>query len=516
MKIQGDLSSDSLKSFGRVLLVEDDPSHAHLIRRFLRDYCEEVVHVACLRDARRKMVEAEPQLIVTDLHVPDAGGAQTVKELRALRPSIPIIVLTSSTSLEFAVDAMKLGARDFMVKDFGPNFKEILGLSISRVQAALLIEAERARMLREMQMLRTAVENGIDGIGIYRDDQTLVYSNSAFREFINMCGGQADLLNKLFASPVVHAERLLETLIEKFRSLASGAVWNTQVAFNEEGSRTFELSLSIVDFTSSASVADLVESCREGVIWVRDRTEQQRRERFQRDLISTTTHDLKGPLGAIFLSTELLTPLVEPDSKAGQLVLRVASAAQGAIHLIDEFLSARRIQEGTLLLKPTLHPVGDTVRQVVESFESMSLAKRQRVTLDCPEQGIEWKLDALGLSRVVTNLLNNAIKFTPKGGAIGVHVSKLDGDLHIAVTDTGSGIEPSEVQRIFERFSRLDKHSQIPGSGLGLFIVKSIVAAHGGRIEVTSQPGKGTTFELIFPENLPENQHGELVCLELT
>ena len=116
--------------------------------------------------------------------------------------------------------------------------------------------------------------------------------------------------------------------------------------------------------------------------------------------------------------------------------------------------------------------------------------------------------------RVIGNLVSNACKFTQKGGKVSVSAAELGGDLHLWVSDNGKGMEPAETRKIFDRFGRLKQHSQVAGTGLGLFIVKSLVAAHGGQIEVTSAVDVGTTFELIFPKTPPMNEHGELLSLD--
>jgi signal transduction histidine kinase len=124
------------------------------------------------------------------------------------------------------------------------------------------------------------------------------------------------------------------------------------------------------------------------------------------------------------------------------------------------------------------------------------------------------KNDKIGVARVLGNLLSNAFKFTRKGGRVTVRLSFVHDELHLEVEDTGSGIEPSDVQKIFERFSRLDQHNEIAGTGLGLFVVKSIVNAHGGKIDVTSKPGEGTKFDIALPARPPVNERGELISLD--
>ena len=124
-------------------------------------------------------------------------------------------------------------------------------------------------------------------------------------------------------------------------------------------------------------------------------------------------------------------------------------------------------------------------------------------------------VDRMGFLRVLGNLVTNALKFTPSGGHVGVVASLHGSDLQLGVSDTGSGMEPAEVQRVFERFSRLERHREVEGSGLGLFVVKSIVSAHGGEIAVTSKVGEGTSIVITWPEAPPVNERGELISLDL-
>ncbi|MCB0317677.1 MAG: HAMP domain-containing histidine kinase, partial [Bdellovibrionales bacterium] len=181
---------------------------------------------------------------------------------------------------------------------------------------------------------------------------------------------------------------------------------------------------------------------------------------------------------------------------------------------IDEFLSARSIQEGTFILKPTEIEIMPIVEETVKEFEAMASTRKINLQLGEIDKQVKGKVDELGLKRVLTNLISNALKFTPKGGGVFVSAKSKAGNLHIEVRDTGEGMEPSEVNKIFERFSRLEKHGAIAGSGIGLFVVKNIVNAHGGSIQVTSKVGEGTTFGISFPSDPPINERGELISLD--
>lgn len=495
--------------FERVLLVEDDSSHALLIKRALRELVHQVEHAVSVQAAFALLDSFQPDLVVTDLNLPDSQSLEHVRRFNQSAPELPVVVLTSSSSLQDAVEAMKLGAKDFIVKNFDSGFKDALSLSLSRLCSGLALEREKRRLLREMGVLKIAIEDSQDGLAVSNAAGLVQYSNSAFRNFVNLCQGNDQNLLHMLGSGVSKADALREGLLKNLNELPSGAVWNTELTIVEKKDLAFSLSLSAVSSQHPESGTPI----RDCVIWVKDISEQKRREKFQREILSTTTHDLKGPLGAIMISAELITDMVKDRPRINEIALRIGSAAQGAVNLIDEFLSARRIQEGTFILKPSKHEMLSLIREVVGNYQAIAAARNIDIELVCPTTELHWFIDKLGFARVLGNLLSNALKFTDKSGKIKVELKTSPNELHLGVSDTGCGMEPSEVKKIFERFSRLDKHSAVAGSGLGLFVLKSIVEAHGGNIQVTSSPGNGTTFDLTFPEKPPVNERGELISL---
>ncbi|NDC39489.1 MAG: response regulator, partial [Proteobacteria bacterium] len=410
--------------FRRVLLVEDDPSHALLIKRSLRGLAEEVQHVVTLAAASQALHEAVPDLIVTDLHLPDADSQGPLPILLQQAPQTPVIVLTSSTSLHDAVEAMKLGARDFVVKDFDVNFQDVLGLAISRVSNLLAAERERQRLQREMDLLRVSIENNQDGLALVDASGSIHYSNRSFVFFSVQCGGNGHALADIFADDVIlNASNLRQSITRSLSQLSDGGAFSTEVIFKADKTTAFELSLSSLPSPGQRTFA----------VWVRDRSAQKKREKFQREILSTTTHDLKGPLGAVLISADLLGGLLKDNQKGKELALRIGSSAQGAINLIDEFLSARRIQEGTLILKPSLHDVCSLVREAAADFETIAAARSITLELAPNPEAVRAQVDRLGLIRVVSNLISNAIKFTPKGGKVSVGAWQVGEEVHVQV-----------------------------------------------------------------------------------
>ena len=491
-------------TFSHVLLVEDDPGHVALIQRAIRHLVGEISHCPDVRSACEWLKHQSPDLIITDLGLPDTTDGKHVAEFTKLAPDTPLVVLTSSTSVNEAVRAMRSGALDYVVKD--ENLRETFPLVLMRLYAAQEVKHERLRLEREERGLRSAIDSSDDGLAVLASDGTITFANRSMQRFIDRCGGQQNLFSSVFSDRVQRAEILREEFKRTLGELAPAGVWQTEITFRDDAETAFGLTVSRVS----------EEGIPRFVAWLRDMSEVRRRERFQREILSTTTHDLKGPLSSVVLSAELLQNMLPPSERPHEIVGRMASAAQGAINLVDEFLSARRLQEGTFILRPTEQPIALLLEETLGNYTAIAAARKISLKMDVKDPALSALVDRLGFIRVIGNLVSNAIKFTPEGGHVDVSAFKQHSDLVVRVSDNGRGIEPDEVQLIFQRFARLDRHSAVAGTGLGLFVVKSIVTAHGGNIAVRSAPGRGTTFELTFPERPPVTERGELISLDFS
>jgi signal transduction histidine kinase len=497
------MTNEVQELFGKVLLIEDDSSHALLVRRALKPFVRDVLHVTSMAEALERVVDYAPELIVSDLNL---GAETAVSHFAALKTKVnaPLLVLTASTSLNDAVEAMRQGARDFLVKNFDKDFAEILGFSLARLSAALHLESKQRRLEQQLGMLKVAIENTHDGLALVERDGSLSYYNSAFAGYVTRAGGTIRLLSDCIGEGIKDRDRVKRDLAQQVLALEAGGAVHMEINFINE--RDFALDLNLV------LIGDQHE--RRFVVLTRDITELRKRQRFQREILATTTHDLKGPLGAIMSSAELIPQFMKDPNRVEQLALRIGSSARTALNLIEEFLSARRIQEGSFILHPKECDLVTITDGVIADFSNMALVRAITLTRESAESSMKVLVDKIGISRVLSNLISNALKFTPKGGSITVRVEESVEQVQLQVADTGSGMEPGDVKKLFGRFSRLERHQDISGTGLGLFVVKAIVTAHGGTISVRSTIGKGTTFEIVLPKQPPVNERGELYCLD--
>jgi signal transduction histidine kinase len=221
--------------------------------------------------------------------------------------------------------------------------------------------------------------------------------------------------------------------------------------------------------------------------------------------IGGVAHDLRGPVSAIQMASAMLDPegpLHGERSEATRAILTRQTARLE--RMVGDFLDAVRIHAGHLDMQSEAIDLAALVRESVELYRPF--APDHELTTMIPAAAITIQGDAMRLGQVLTNLLSNAVKYSPKAGPIKITLEADDAHAILAVADQGIGIQPGEHEQIFEPFRRTGaSRDLVPGVGLGLSIAKRIIEAHGGRIEITSTPGAGSTFRVYLPRSKAES-----------
>jgi signal transduction histidine kinase len=232
-------------------------------------------------------------------------------------------------------------------------------------------------------------------------------------------------------------------------------------------------------------------------------TEQNERlreaDRLKDEFVALISHDLRTPLTSITGYVELALEDDLTDEVRGFLDV-VARNAERLLALVNDLLFVARLQAGEMSLDPTEVDLAEVVRDAVHALEPRAVAKG--ITLTCTVDAVPpLQVDRGRVLQVLDNLVSNAVKFTPQGGAVQVSVGRRDGCVALEVRDNGIGIPPEEQRRLFQRFFRAENavEGQVPGTGLGLYISRVIAEAHEGRLTVRSELGQGSTFRLELP-----------------
>jgi signal transduction histidine kinase len=283
----------------------------------------------------------------------------------------------------------------------------------------------------------------------------------------------------------------LRRLTEASRGLAEGDLAR-RVPPDSPTAGSLELNELALQFNA---MADRVQESVDIIRRDRDRS---------RDFLADVSHELRTPIAAIRTFNELLQEHAgeDPDARAEFLE---ASAAQ--IERLDwlaqNLLELSKLDSGLVLLDLRPEDLRATVEQAVEQADAAARRRGLDLGVAMPDRPLRIRHDPVRVGQVVANLVGNAIKFTPRGGRIEVDVQATTGGARIEVTDSGVGIAPDELPRIFERFYRGTRANEArgSGSGLGLAIVRSIIEMHGGSVSVESRLGAGSTFTVDLPRN---------------
>jgi PAS domain S-box-containing protein len=228
-------------------------------------------------------------------------------------------------------------------------------------------------------------------------------------------------------------------------------------------------------------------------------SEAQSAIKTREDVLTVVSHDLGSPLTNIQLAVQLLRGFERIDEKkAREFVDKVQRSTDQMKVLIADLLDFARIQSGTFSIVASADKLSHVVMPAIDRLRALAEAKGQTLELDLPSSLPEVVIDVHKIAQVVSNLVGNAIKFTPQEGAIRVSARQQDHQIVVSVTDTGPGIPQEHLQKIFDRFWQVPGR-KYKGSGLGLSIAKGIVQAHGGAIWAESQLGKGSSFFFTLP-----------------
>lgn len=226
-------------------------------------------------------------------------------------------------------------------------------------------------------------------------------------------------------------------------------------------------------------------------------------DRIKSDFVTTVSHDLRSPLTAILGYVELIGRVGPINKAQNEFINRIIFSVQSITALISDLLELGRIEAGfDVDRKPT--PMRFVIRYAVEAQRQHLESRKQALEVDVPEGLPNVLGNPLRLKQMVTNLLENAIKYTPERGQIAIRAHSDNDMVIIEVSDSGVGIPPAQQTRIFEKFFRADNADSATGTGLGLSIVKGIVEQHDGRVWVESKLGEGSTFIVVLPAYVPQ------------
>ena len=337
------------------------------------------------------------------------------------------------------------------------------------------LERDRARM-------EAILASMVEGVLVVNEQGRLQLVNDAARRILKLEKGSID-----------------HSYIEAIRH--PGIV--DHIGRSLRGEVTEGLELSVTRDTTRvlvARVAPVVTAGRGAVLVMHDITELRKADQVRRDFVANVSHELRTPLTAIKGYAEAL--LDDPDDadareKFLDIIHRHATRME---RLVKDLLRLARLDAGQEAVELAPCDIEGLLRGIANDFEPTAAQKQQTIEVVVTPEAATLVTDAAKLHDVARNLVENAVNYTPDGGAIDVRAEVLDGRFQLTVADTGHGISPDDLGRVFERFYRVDKSRTRPGgTGLGLSIVKHLVHVLGGEVTASNQPGGGALFTVTLP-----------------
>lgn len=481
-----------------VLVVDDEKVIRDGCCRILEPEGYRVATAANGQEALAMLRSAPIDVVLCDLKMPVMGGLEILEEAATHYPEVPIIIITGYATVANAIECMKRGAYDFVTKPFRVDHLTLVvrrALEKQRLERQTReLEEERARNLytlaTEQSRVRTIINCMADGVLVCNRHLEVVLHNPALLQLLGV------------HAPVpqpgpLHAYLDDQSLLDSIQTLLTDrSGYNRSISQELCKGRVHLRALSAPFFGPDLQVL--------GVVTVfHDITGYKELDEMKNDFVRMVSHELRAPLSAIKMQHTVILDGLAGDltAKQRELLSRAHGKIQGLLDLVNELLDVARMEAGHRHLEQVPLLLGEILTGLVEFLKPKAEKQKVALKLVIPDDLPFIQADRRGMEEVFTNLLGNAINYSPDGGEVRVSAVSHGEYVEVLVSDTGIGIDPEELPKIFDKFYRA-KHPrtrQVIGTGLGLAIVKNIVEAHRGSIDVESQPGVGTTFRVLLP-----------------
>ena len=488
----------------QILVIDDE--------QIMREGCSRILSkdgwgVICAENGTKGLEEIKGQsekidIILLDLMMPGMSGMQVLDQVRAINPNLLVIVITGYATVESAVEAMKKGAYDFIPKPFTPDQLRIVvrrALEKRTLQKeAEFLRKEREKSLRDIATEKSKVKTIIncmgDGVLVCDRDGCIVLSNPAASRMLKI--SESSLIGSFLPQCNLHPE-LAKTIQESLTTRdGSYTSVSQELGIGESGDSFLR--------AHTAPVKNDLGETMGSVTVLQDISHLKELDKMKSEFIAMVTHELRAPIAAVEQQlTVILNKMAgEVTQKQEQLLSRAKQRTKGLLDLIKDLLDLSKIEAGKMVQYKEPLYLQEVIQRVVELMRAQAENKKIDLRFSPPSQLSMIHADRNSMEGIFSNLISNAIKYTPEGGSVFVEVGEEGGFVKASVSDTGIGIKREDLSRIFDKFYRVKSSEtrQIVGTGLGLSIVKSIVDAHLGSISVESEEGGGTTFIVFLPK----------------
>jgi PAS domain S-box-containing protein len=481
-----------------ILIIDDTPDNLRLLNQILSQYYKVRLAPSGVIGLKAAL-SAPPDLILLDIMMPGMDGFEVAAKLKAAEETkeIPILFISALDDTESKVRGFKAGAVDYVTKPF--QEMEVLARVKTHMELRAMYRQAQAEIEERKQIekeLRQSEARNRALLSAVPDMMYRIRRDGVFLDF------KASVPALLFAPPdqIIGASLstiIHEPLLAKFMACIEQTLLSKEI-------QELEYKLKFGDSSHVFEARFKDSGPDEVTLIVRDVSERARLEEMKSDFINRATHELRTPITTMLLMINLIdsgTTLEEYQEYWEVLKSEVYRERM----LIEDLLNVGRLESGRLQLNYSSFDIIDLLNRVIHQFELPARDQNIIIAFQAlPGIGDTGPLvcgDENALTQVFVNLLGNAIKFSPAGGNVTVCLAKKDPGFEISFIDTGIGIPSDDLPLLFTRFFRGSNaiKEEIPGTGIGLFIVRSIIEKHGGKIDVHSELGKGSQFTVWLP-----------------
>lgn len=507
---------------GRIVIVDDDNMLISSFKTLLvLEGYEDAHFFTCPLDALDYLQDNEPDLIITDMMMPKMNGLEFLKEANKLYPDVSKIVLTGYADIEKAIGAInEVGLYKYITKPWDSN--DDLLLNIKNGIERSYLQSELKKKIKELEVANSKLEKYSHNLEELVKERTseLIEANAKLSGIFENCAdgiivtdnnGRIEKVNQAF-------ENLIGLSIENIKKQGLGELIQTKSIdileyLNTEDDKEFYLrdcsilnSLSEVEIPIDISFARFTsedEDERKFVGIVHDITEQKESDKLRDDFIATLTHDLRTPLLAAIQTIKFFLDgsVGEITDKQELLLSTMKKSNEDLLGLVNTLLEVYKYDASKLELCKTDFNLNSLISQTYNELKPLAEKKDISFKLNY-ELGDEIKINADRgeIRRVICNLCGNAINYTNDGGEVQVSVKRQDRDIIFTVQDNGNGIPKEDIPNLFKRFSQGTSKKRSTGTGLGLYLSRQIIEAHGGKIWLESKLNKGSEFSFLLTD----------------
>ena len=447
-------------------------------------------------------------IVLLDLKMPGMSGMEVLRIINEAYPDIIVIVITGYATVESAVEAMKEGAYDYIPKPFTPDQLRIV-VRRAIEKKALLREAEYLRQEREKGLQDIATERSkvktiincmADGVLVTDREGGVVLHNPAAMKMLGIM--DTSIVGKPLSQSI--KDKNLAELATKVLTTADTdhITISQELPLGESGETVLMAHLAPVKNEAGEVLGS--------VTVLQDISQLKAIDKMKSDFVAMVAHEFKSPLSSIQqqMSVILGGMAGEVNERQRKILGRVKERTQGLLKLISDLLDISKIEAGIVVQHKEPLQLTEIIQETTDLIRFQAEAKNITLRLSVAPSLPMINADRHDIEEAFTNLIDNALRYTPEGGQVTIRAGTKGEYLHVEVSDTGIGISKEDLPRIFDKFYRVktDQTRHITGSGLGLSIVKGIVEAYFGSIQVESEVGKGTTFTVLLPRGFDASQ----------